>query len=212
MLIDFHKAIKKYGFKVDNVLHVGAYNASELSFYKPHGARNIHWIEANKQLCVGLRKRLDSKLNLVTCAVVSDKDGDTVKFNITNNTQSSSILELGEHKVLFPGIHYVDTEIRTTSTIDTIMKNTNIDGRVDFLSIDIQGAELLALQGATETLLKTDALLLEVNEVEVYKDCALLPEIDAFLSPYGIERVETGMFSEHPFACHPWGDALYIRV
>ena len=139
--------------------------------------------------------------------MVSDKDGDTVRFNITNNTQSSSILELGKHKELFPGIRYVDSETRTTSTIDTIMKNTNLDGRVDFLSIDIQGAELLALKGAVDTLERTDALLLEINEVEMYRDCALVQEVDDYLSGYGIERVETGFYKDHP-----WGDALYVRT
>ena len=207
MLIDFHIAIERYGFKVDNVLHVGAYTAAEIDFYKPYGARHIHWVEANRDLCRRLRTRLEPSLNKVTCAVVSDRDGDTVKFNITNNTQSSSILELGEHKDLFPTIHYVDSETRTTSTIDTIMQDTNLDGRVDFLSIDIQGAELLALRGATNTLKKTDALLLEVNQSEVYEGCALVQEIDEYLLTYGIERVETGLYKDHP-----WGDALYIRT
>lgn len=207
MLIDFHRAIRRYGFRVDNVLHVGAYTAAEVEFYKQYGAKRIHWVEANEGLCGRLRKRLDPKLNLVTCAVVSDRDGDTVRFNITNNTQSSSILELGRHKELFPGIRYVDSETRTTSTIDAIMKNTNLDGRVDFLSIDIQGAELLALRGAVDTLERTDALLLEINEVEMYRDCALVAEVDDYLSDYGIERVETGFYKDHP-----WGDALYVRT
>jgi FkbM family methyltransferase len=207
MLIDFHDAIRRHGFKVENVLHVGAYTAAEIGFYQPHGARHIHWVEANRGLCERLRKRLDPKLNLVTCAVVSDRDGDTVSFNITNNTQSSSILDLGEHSNLFPGIRYVDSETRTTTTIDKIMEKTNIDGRVDFLSIDIQGAELLALKGAKETLDRTDALLLEINEVEMYKGCALVGEVDDYLSDYGIHRVETGRYRDHP-----WGDALYIRT
>ena len=207
MLIDFNDAIKRHGFKVENVLHVGAYTAAEIGFYQPHGARHIHWVEANRGLCERLRRRLDPGLNLVTCAVVSDRDGDEVTFNITNNTQSSSILELGEHKDLFPGIRYVDSETRTTSTIDTIMQNTNLDGRVDFLSIDIQGAELLALRGAKETLKRTDALLLEVNESEVYEGCALVGEIDEYLSAYGIDRIETGLYKDHP-----WGDALYMRT
>lgn len=207
MLIDFHSAIKRYGFSVENVLHVGAYTAAEVGFYKQYGAKHIHWVEANRGLCDRLRKRLDKRLNLVTCAVVSDRDGDTVRFNITNNTQSSSILELGEHESLFPTIKYVDSEERTTSTIDTIMRDSNISGRVDFLSIDIQGAELLALKGAVDTLEKTDALLLEINEVEMYRDCALVAEVDDYLSDYGIERVETGFYKDHP-----WGDALYLRT
>ena len=56
MLIDFNDAIKRQGFKVENVLHVGAYTAAEIGFYQPHGARHIHWVEANRGLCERLRR------------------------------------------------------------------------------------------------------------------------------------------------------------
>ena len=48
MLIDFHDAIGRHGFRVDNVLHVGAYTAAEVGFYKQYGAKHIHWVEANE--------------------------------------------------------------------------------------------------------------------------------------------------------------------
>ena len=47
-------------------------------------------------------------------------------------------------------------------------------------------------------------IYLEVNRAEVYKDCWLIDKIDAFLSYYGFERVETKWVGN-------WGDALYIR-
>jgi hypothetical protein len=50
------------------------------------------------------------------------------------------------------------------------------------------------------------AVFTEVNTEEVYKGCALISQIDDFLSPLGFERVETVMWKNHP-----WGDALYIR-
>ena len=48
-----------------------------------------------------------------------------------------------------------------------------------------------------------DYLYLEVNIEEVYKDCALLPELDEFLVDF--ERVETKMT---PYG---WGDCLMVR-
>ena len=47
------------------------------------------------------------------------------------------------------------------------------------------------------------ALYLEVNEKELYKGCALLPELDAYLLTNGFQRVLTNM------TCHGW-ETLYI--
>ena len=46
----------------------------------------------------------------------------------------------------------------------------------------------------------------EINTNTLYKDCALVSEIDEYLSKYGFIRVETSMT---PFE---WGDALYIKI
>jgi hypothetical protein len=76
----------------------------------------------------------------------------------------------------------------------------------NFWNFDIQGAELLALKGATDWLPYADALYLEVNEKELYKKCGLIGDIDAFLKPYHFKRVITDIT---PYG---WGDALYVRV
>jgi hypothetical protein len=48
-----------------------------------------------------------------------------------------------------------------------------------------------------------DYIYTEVNETDIYKDCALIGEIDEYLSDF--ERVETAMTE------FKWGDALYRR-
>jgi hypothetical protein len=63
----------------------------------------------------------------------------------------------------------------------------------------------MALKGASQALQYAKALYLEVNTEEVYKGCAQLGEIDAFLEERGFTRVLTDITS------HGWGDALYIR-
>jgi hypothetical protein len=62
----------------------------------------------------------------------------------------------------------------------------------------------MALKGAQETIKYAKALYLEVNEKELYKNCALIGEIDTFLSQYHFKRVLTNMTQ------YGWGDALYI--
>jgi hypothetical protein len=50
-----------------------------------------------------------------------------------------------------------------------------------------------------------DYIYLEVNAEEVYKGCALLPDIDSYLKHYGFLRLATVMTKAN------WGDAFYKR-
>ena len=75
----------------------------------------------------------------------------------------------------------------------------------NFLNIDIQGAELLALKGMGNIINYFNYVYLEVNQEYVYKNCALVNEIDKYLSKYNFVRVETSWTKAQ------WGDALYIK-
>ena len=87
------------------------------------------------------------------------------------------------------------------------MRKSNLSGKhIDFLNLDIQGAELLALKGARNTLPRVNSIFTEVNEIELYEDCALVHEIDSYLSEFGFRRVEMQIFEN----CG-WGDAFYTK-
>ena len=73
--------------------------------------------------------------------------------------------------------------------------------------MDVQGAELNVLLGASETLQHVDYIITEVNRAELYKNCALIEDLDYFLGKYGFERVEEAWDRDNPV----WGDALYIK-
>ena len=62
----------------------------------------------------------------------------------------------------------------------------------------------MALKGAIKSIKYAKAIYLEVNEKELYKNCALIGEIDTFLSQYNFKRVLTNITE------YGWGDALYI--
>lgn len=134
--------------------------------------------------------------------VVSDAVGP-VEFKITNNFQSSSILDLKTHLVEHPHVHVVKTVTATTVQLDTLVEQHAI--KADFLNMDIQGAELKCLKGFERNLGMINAIYAEVNEKELYAGCALLPEMDSWLSERGFVRVHTHMTP------HGWGDALYVR-
>ena len=203
MLISLHDLVKKYNINIKGILHVGAHECEELKDYLKYLPINkILWVEAIPEK-VNLCKQIFPNI-LIENAVVSDKI-ENVCFNISNNGQSSSILEFGLHSTFHPHIHYINHFETETQLLKNIICKYDIE--YNFLNFDIQGAELRALKGMDNYLSKVDYVYTEVNSDYVYKDCALINEIDDYLSKFGLKRVET-KWCEH----YRWGDAFYVRT
>jgi FkbM family methyltransferase len=204
MLIDFKTITNKYG-KPKGIIHIGAHLLEERNDYFSQGIENIVWIEANPKIFANI-KNLESNKELFFNYAISNLDEKQVKFNITNNGQSSSILDLEKHKIHHPHI-FVSSVIEVESKrMDTLIVEENLDlNKYDFLNIDIQGAELLALKGFGNLLENINFIYLEVNTNSLYKNCALINEIDDYLSQFNFIRVETKITE------YEWGDALYIK-
>lgn len=202
MLIPLNELVKKYNIKFKGILHVGAHECEELKDYEKYLPRNkILWIEAlsdKVQFCKNTYNNI-----LIENAVVSDKV-ESLRFNVSNNGQSSSILEFGLHSHFHPHVVYVNNFEVETKLLKDIICNYNID--YNFLNLDIQGAELKALKGMSEYLKNVDYIYTEVNSDYVYKDCALIDELDNYLLTFGLQRVETKWCENYR-----WGDAFYIR-
>jgi FkbM family methyltransferase len=189
---------------VNGAFHVGAHECEELSFYGLLGLNpnDVIWIDAIPSKVIEATNR---GIPNVYNAVVTDTDDMEVTFNVSNNVQSSSVLEFGTHSLEHPDVVYVSTLQQKSITIDSFFQRNSIDAsKYHFWNFDIQGAELMALKGASDSLRYARALYLEVNEKELYKKCGLIDEIDDFLSNYNFKRVLTNMTQ------HGWGDALYI--
>jgi FkbM family methyltransferase len=189
---------------ITGVFHVGAHECEELSAYNQLGvsSNTVIWVDAIPQKVLEAKNR---GIENVYHAVVTDKDDEDVVFNVSNNFQSSSVLELGTHAYEYPHVVYVDTLHQKSITIDSFFHRNNIDpSKYNFWNFDIQGAELLALKGATKSLPYVKAIYLEVNERELYKNCGLIGDIDVFLSQYNLKRIITHMTPSG------WGDALYV--
>src|SRR5688572_26900844 len=205
MLIDLSYLVQKYHIEASGVLHIGASTGQEAEVYHKHGLKVV-WVEAihsvYKQLCRNVVKYTGT---VCLNACVSDKDGQIVNFNISNNEgQNSSMFEFGTHTTEHPGIVFTQKTRLQTTRVDTLLKDRNIDQyEYDFVNLDIQGAELLALKGMD--LSQVRYVYIEVNERELYKGIPLLPEIDAYLLKHDLQRVETNMTN------FGWGDAFYIR-
>lgn len=191
--------------KVSGVLHIGAHTCEELPLYNQLGvsSQNVIWVDA---INLNVMRARDRGIPNVYNAVITDKDDDTVLFNVSNNVQSSSVYEFGTHSEEHPSVVYIDSVEMTTTTVDTFLNSLGNDcSHLNFWNIDIQGAELLALKGASKYLKQVDVLFLEVNTEELYKGCALVSELDEFLAQHNFRRIITEMTR------HGWGDALYVK-
>jgi FkbM family methyltransferase len=210
MLIDqqeLRDMLKTHGIEISGVLHIGAHECEEMPFYTSIGVSpdTVIWIDALEEKVAQAKRR--GVVNMYQ-AVITDKDDETVTFHVTNNVQSSSILDFGTHARNHPSVRFVRDLTLTTVTVDTFIHRNGIDpSKLNLWNFDIQGAEMLALRGATDALKYAKVLYLEVNTEEVYKGCAIRDELDAYLGTHGFTRVLTKMWSNAG-----WGDSVYIRM
>lgn len=207
MLITLDSLIKKYKLNIKGIFHLGAHLLEEKPDYDRLNISNVVWMEGNPELCAINKETLkNNPTHKILNYLISDKDNEKVEFKITNNGQSSSILNLDKHKLYYPNINVVKTISGVTNRPDTIIDSEliNIDN-YNFINLDLQGVELKALKGFGKYLKNIDYIYTEVNTGEVYEGNDLLGSLDEYLSTYGFERKEIKMTDAE------WGDAFYIK-
>lgn len=193
--------ILKYGISPNGIIHVGARVAEELGEWD-RLTKRVSWVEANPDLWEPLKKIVNPYGHEVICAAAGPKVG-TVRFNVSNNDNCSSILPLGVHKSIFPQFIYTKNIEVPMTTLDEAFKGRY--DQFDYLAIDTQGYEGQVLQGA-ETLLKSIRwIYCECNFQEMYVGCWLLPKLTQWLSEHGLE------FKEQEVVHPGWGNALFMR-
>jgi FkbM family methyltransferase len=206
-MIDLETQFQKFEFKPKGVIHIGAHEANEIDTYIKLGFQKILYIEANTQLAFKLKVKFQGQPNIMAAhAAITDHNG-TINLKITSFDQSSSILSLALHKDIYPNIQQIGEETVPARTLDSLLFELDLDpSEFNFLALDIQGAELLALTGSISTLRHIEAVQTEISFTELYEGCALLPDIDKFMTLQGFGRSEI-VTPHHP----TWGDAFYVR-
>lgn len=205
MLIDFRQLFPKYDLQFKGVLHIGANQGEEFQVYNELGIRKQIWIEANPEVFLILKQNISSNPDAVALNYcIGDVQGKSVTFHISNNnSQSSSILQLGTHNQEHPDVFFVGEIEMQMNRIDQLGLNLN---GVDLLNVDLQGADLLALKGMGVLLSNFKAVYIEVNKSEVYQGCAEVDEVDSYLAQLDFVRVQTRWAPNKT-----WGDAFYVK-
>lgn len=207
-MLDIALLLRRHGVIPRGVIHVGAHQAGELEDYLKIGFAKILYIEANPALIPALLKKAQVYPGKVFIlhAAVSDSDG-MGRLRVTSMNQSSSILPLGKHLEIYPSIKEVSQVEVHFRRLDTLLAEEGFTASdFNFLNLDIQGAELMALRGAESLLTTIEAINTEINLQELYQGAALLPDVEFFMSQRGFNRA--AMVTPY----HPsWGDAFYVR-
>jgi FkbM family methyltransferase len=198
--------LNKYNIIIKGVLHIGAHECEEKTFYNNYLKLNdesIIWIDANEE------KVNDMKIkgyNNIYHSVLDEIERNIV-FNITDNSQASSILVLNHENGFYNNINIIKQIECKTEKLSSFLNRINKNPKYyNFWNLDIQGTELNVIKGSNELLESCDAIYTEVNSDYVYKNCSLINDIDDFLKQYNFKRVYT-LWTDVK-----WGDALYLKT
>lgn len=138
---------------------------------------------------------------------VSDYCGEAV-INLTANDESNSLLASPDDgHPLWEQHRTVASEQVAVKTIDAWVAEEGINpADVSILKLDLQGAELLALSGASNLLNHVELIVCEIWHSPGYEGCPLVDEVTELLASKGYKPV--ALF-EHPMGV--WGDMIYQR-
>jgi len=204
MLLKLEKLIAKYGMKITGVIQAGAHEGEELEAFKITGIAKGYLFEPCKEAFEKLNQVLPAGFYALNFGLSYRADVLTINKTLFNNGQSNSALKPKKHLEYYPNIVFDSTEKYLALPLDHYeIKDCNL------LVMDVQGFELEVLKGANmagrfKTLQYIDYIITEVNLEEMYEGCALIEDLDNYLTDF--QRVETKLAR-----CKAWGDSLYIR-
>lgn len=185
---------------VRGVIHVGANDGRERHAYARLGLR-VLWVEPVPEVFARLEANIAGLPHQRAVRyLVTDADGAESELHVADNLgQSSSILEFRAHRDIWPEVSFSHTLKMKTTTLDTLIRNEGVDlDDYDALVMDTQGAELLVLKGARQSLGRFRYVKTEAADFESYAGGCLAQDLVAFLAPCGFRESVRVQFAAHP--------------
>ena len=205
MLISFEKILKEYKLNISGIFHIGGHFAEEAWSYQAAGVENVIFFEPVAESFKVCKKNAESCGYQAFNLALGKEDKMVEMFTETaNNGQSSSILRPKLHLSQYPHILFNGKQSVKMTSLDSFVNNIDLF-KFNMIVMDVQGYELEVLKGAEETLKQIDCVFSEVNNAELYEECANVKELDSFLLLYGFTRRQTN------WAGGTWGDAVYVK-
>lgn len=97
------------------------------------------------------------------------------------------------------------------TTLDAVTKNTHF-AHPDFIKLDVQGYELQVLEGGAAVLASAEAVLMEVNLLEIYQGAPLFNTAVRFMEDRGFQVYDVCTFFRRPYDRALWQmDVIFVR-
>lgn len=138
--------------------------------------------------------------------VLSSEDGKQVTF-YCNPEHPGGNSYFAENEQLVTNMPPRMEQKRITKTLDTVVASRGWP-LPDMIKMDIRGAELDVLKGASETLANCKDIILESQKVEYNKGAPLRDEVIVYVESLGFKLVGNGPFCDNG----PDGDYHFRRV
>lgn len=191
---------------IRTIVEVGARDCREtLGFHALFPQAAVFAFECNPATLPQCRAAVRGLTNVTLIEkAVADKSGPVSFFAIdqeqtktgiaAGNPGASSLLHASGSYELET---YVQREIAVTATtLAEFLAERKLAG-IDLLWMDIQGAELMALQGLGSRLADVAMIHLETEFVEIYRGQPLFPELRDFLHSRGFSFMGFTVYSRH---------------
>ena len=186
------KDVNSFLNNVSGVIHIGANSGQEREEYNLYSL-DVIWIEPIPKVFKKLKKNIKRYPKQKAYKyLLTNIDNQNINFKIANNAgQSSSILELNQHKDIWPKVEYTRSIKLKSSTLKNVIKHEKIDiKRYQALIIDTQGSELLVLKGGSNLLKNFRYIKTEAADFESYKECCLIKDLSKFLDKFGFKEIK----------------------
>jgi len=182
---------------VSGVIQVGASVGQEIDLFVSGGVEHAILIEPLPEPFEILAARCQSysKYLPLNCLIGSETGKSQTIHIASNFGQSSSILLPTRHTEIYPTITFGKTLELQSFSLDHVLAYVGnsfpeMPGCFDLLFIDVQGAELEVLKGASQTLQKIKYIYTEVALGLDYKDAAPYLKIIEYLECFGFKLSE----------------------
>lgn len=147
-------------------------------------------------------------------------DGGTHTLYVNNDDATSSLFPLNEpHNECFNHLSTLRT-IRTEQVATQRMDDVLPEGPVDFLKLDVQGAELMVLRAGERTLSRTAVVHSEVEFSPIYLNQPLFPSVQEFLASRNFALIDLLIPGRYHYVVPSgrsaqdrlvWADAVFFR-